>query len=116
MQQLRAADVDGVMVDVWWGIVEGKAPNRYDWSAYRDLFQMVQEEGLKLQAIMSFHQCGGNIGDDVNIPIPEWIHRRIGDSNPDIYYTNSSNTRNKECLTIGVDEECIFSERTAVEV
>ena len=24
------------------------------------------------QAVMSFHQCGGNVGDSVNFPIPSW--------------------------------------------
>ncbi|GAU39199.1 hypothetical protein TSUD_270430 [Trifolium subterraneum] len=72
--QLREAGVDGVMVDVWWGIIEQKGPKEYDWSAYKSLFQVVQECGLKLQAIMSFHQCGGNVGDVVTIPIPQWIY------------------------------------------
>lgn len=26
LKELRAASVDGVMVDVWWGIVESKGP------------------------------------------------------------------------------------------
>ena len=28
----------GVMVDVWWGMVERAGPNVYDFSAYRRLF------------------------------------------------------------------------------
>lgn len=113
--QLRAAGVDGVMVDVWWGIIELKGPKQYDWRAYRSLFQLVQECGLTLQAIMSFHQCGGNVGDIVNIPIPQWV-LDIGESNPDIFYTNRSGFRNKEYLTVGVDNEPIFHGRTAIEV
>nr|XP_018674589.1 PREDICTED: beta-amylase-like isoform X3 [Musa acuminata subsp. malaccensis] len=115
MRQLRAADVDGVMVDVWWGIVEAEGAKCYDWSAYRELFHMVEEEGLKLQAIMSFHQCGGNIGDAVDIPLPRWV-RDVGESDPDIYYTNRSGTRNREYLTVGVDDQPIFDGRTAVEL
>ncbi|KAG5020987.1 hypothetical protein AAZX31_06G281900 [Glycine max] len=113
--QLRAAGVDGVMVDVWWGIIELKGPKQYDWRAYRSLFQLVQECGLTLQAIMSFHQCGGNVGDIVNIPIPQWV-LDIGESNHDIFYTNRSGTRNKEYLTVGVDNEPIFHGRTAIEI
>ncbi|XP_065026131.1 beta-amylase-like isoform X1 [Musa acuminata AAA Group] len=115
LRQLRAADVDGVMVDVWWGIVEAEGTKCYDWSAYRELFHMVEEEGLKLQAIMSFHQCGGNIGDAVDIPLPRWV-RDVGESDPDIYYTNRSGTRNREYLTVGVDDQPIFDGRTAVEL
>ncbi|KAM7275429.1 hypothetical protein ACFE04_017295 [Oxalis oulophora] len=66
LKKLREAGVDGVMLDVWWGIVESKGPKQYDWSAYRSLFELVQQCDLKLQAIMSFHKCGGNIGDIAN--------------------------------------------------
>ncbi|XP_015936073.1 beta-amylase-like [Arachis duranensis] len=115
LKELHAAGVDGVMVDVWWGIVESKGPQEYDWSAYRDLFQLVQHCKLKLQAIMSFHQCGGNVGDSVSIPIPKWV-LEIGVSDPDIFYTNPNGIRNKECLSIGVDNRPLFHGRTAIEM
>lgn len=115
LKKLKEAGVDGVMVDVWWGIIESKGPKQYDWSAYRSMFQAVQECGLKLQAIMSFHQCGGNIGDIVTIPIPQWV-LDIGELNPDIFYTNLKGNRNREYLTLGVDNLPLFNGRTAVEV
>ncbi|KAJ6791363.1 beta-amylase [Iris pallida] len=110
LKQLRAADVDGVKVDVWWGIIEGNGPKRYDWRAYRNLFQMIKEEDLKLQAVMSFHQCGGNVGDNVTIQLPKWV-RDIGATYPDIYYTNRRGSRDEEYLSIGVDLEIIFQGR-----
>lgn len=115
LRKLRAAGVDGVMVDVWWGIVESAGPKEYDWSAYRSLFQLVQKCGLKIQAIMSFHWCGGNIGDVVNIQLPQWI-LKIGEDDPNIFYTNRTGTRNREYLTIGVDNQPLFKGRTAVKV
>lgn len=115
LKKLKAAGADGVMLDVWWGIVESKGPKQYDWSAYRSLFELVQQCELKLQAIMSFHQCGGNVGDIVNIPLPQWV-LDIGKTNPDIFYTNRTGNRNKECLTIGVDNQPLFDGRTAIEV
>lgn len=114
-KELREAGVDGIMVDVWWGIVEANGPGLYDWSAYRSLFQLVQKIGLKIQAIMSFHQCGGNIGDDVFIPIPKWV-LAIGENNPDIFYTNRTGTRNKECLSLAVDNQPLFEGRTAIQI
>lgn len=115
LKKLKAAGVDGVMSDVWWGIVESKGPKQYDWSAYRSLFELVQQCELKLQAIMSFHQCGGNVGDIVNIPLPHWV-LELGETNPDIFYTNRTGNRNKEYLTIGVDNQPLFDGRTAIEV
>ncbi|KAL5976079.1 Beta-amylase [Asimina triloba] len=115
LEQLRAADVDGVMLDIWWGIIENEGPKRYDWRAYRSLFELVQECGLKLQAIMSCHRCGGNVGDIVNIPIPKWV-RAVGDSNPDIYYTNRKGNTDIEYLSLGVDNQPLFGGRTAVQL
>jgi len=115
LRRLREAGVDGVMVDVWWGIVEGAGPALYEWRAYRELFRIVQAQGLKLQAIMSCHQCGGDVGDVVNIPIPQWV-RDVGKGNPDIFYTNQEGLRNIEYLTLGVDDQPLFHGRTAIQV
>ena len=41
LRTLRKAGVEGVMVDVWWGIAEEAAPGRYDFSAYQRLFAKV---------------------------------------------------------------------------
>jgi beta-amylase len=38
LHTLRQAGVEGVMVDVWWGICERAGPRAYDFSAYRRLF------------------------------------------------------------------------------
>lgn len=64
---------------------------------------------------MSFHECGGNAGDVVNIPIPKWV-LDIGVTNPDIFYTNRADNRNKEYLTLGVDHQPLFGGRTAIQV
>ncbi|EOX99186.1 Beta-amylase 5, putative [Theobroma cacao] len=64
---------------------------------------------------MSFHQCGGNIGDEVTIPLPQWV-LDIGETDPDIFYTNRKGNRNKEYLTIGVDMQPLFDGRTAVQM
>lgn len=63
LMALKSAGVEGVMVDAWWGLVEKEGPLKYNWEAYAELVQMVQRHGLKLQVVMSFHQCGGNVGD-----------------------------------------------------
>ncbi|KAB1214384.1 Beta-amylase 2, chloroplastic [Morella rubra] len=112
---LKSVNVDGVMVDCWWGIVEAHAPQVYNWGGYNRLFQIVRELNLKLQVVMSFHECGGNIGDDVHIPLPWWV-TEIGRSNSDIYFTDREGRRNSECLSWGIDKERVLKGRTAVEV
>ncbi|RVX09987.1 Beta-amylase 7 [Vitis vinifera] len=127
---LKSVNVDGVMVDCWWGIVEAHAPQEYNWNGYKRLFQIVRELKLKLQAdsvfdgrqslilaqvVLSFHECGGNVGDDVCIPLPHWV-AEIGRSNPDIFFTDREGRRNPECLSWGIDKERNLRGRTAVEV
>ncbi|KAK9147502.1 hypothetical protein Scep_006259 [Stephania cephalantha] len=118
LQQLRilkSINVDGVTVDCWWGIVEAHAPQEYEWTGYKRLFQIVRELKLKLQVVMSFHECGGNVGDDVCIPLPHWV-AEIGRNNPEIFFTDREGRRNSECLTWGIDKERVLRGRTAAEV
>ncbi|CAM0953125.1 unnamed protein product [Alopecurus aequalis] len=115
LRVLKAAGVDGVMVDCWWGNVEAHRPQEYNWTGYRRLFHIIRELKLKLQVVMSFHECGGNVGDDVSIPLPDWVIE-IGKSNPDIYFTDREGRRNTECLSWGIDKERVLQGRTAVEV
>lgn len=65
--------------------------------------------------MLSFHECGGNVGDDVCIPLPHWV-AEIGRSNPDIFFTDREGRRNPECLSWGVDKERVLRGRTGLEV
>lgn len=67
---LKSAGVEGVMVDVWWGTVESEGPGRYNFAGYMELMEMARDTGLKVQAVMSFHKCGGNVGDSVTYARP----------------------------------------------
>lgn len=49
LKALKSINVDGVMIDCWWGIAESRAPQQYTWTGYRHLFQIVRDLGLKLQ-------------------------------------------------------------------
>lgn len=49
LKKLKSVNVDGVMIDIWWGIVEAHAPQEYNWNGYKQLFQIVQQLKLKLQ-------------------------------------------------------------------
>eukprot|EP00850_Spirogloea_muscicola_P004636 SM000020S05986 [mRNA] locus=s20:231535:236334:- [translate_table: standard] len=115
LRALKAAGVDGVMADIWWGVVEAAGSKQYDWSAYKALFKAIQNVGLKAQVVLSFHQCGGNTGDSCYIPLPKWV-RDIGAQNPEIFFTNRDSLRNQEYLSFGIDNEPVLDKRTAVQV
>ena len=71
---LKEAGVHGVMVDIWWGIVEGQSPEVYQWGAYQELVRIIRTLGLQLQVVASFHACGQNVGDTYKVPLPKWVH------------------------------------------
>ena len=75
LRTLKSINVDGVMVDCWWGIVEADGPQVYNWSGYNRLFQIVRDLKLKLQVssiyfmlllclfklFQSLHLCFGHV-------------------------------------------------------
>lgn len=112
LNELKSANVDGVMVECCWGLVERENPQQFDWSGYAKLFQIIREADLKIQVAMSFHEY---IDDDVVISLPTWV-LEIGRENPDIFFTDQQGRRNQECLTWGVDKERVLKGRTGLEV
>jgi hypothetical protein len=79
LETVAAYGVDAVSVDVWWGDVEGAADNRFDWSYYDRVFDVITSEGLDLAPILSFHQAGGNVGDDYTSLLPAWLWTKYAD-------------------------------------
>ncbi|KAI4303935.1 hypothetical protein MLD38_039512 [Melastoma candidum] len=114
MRALRSAGVEGIMVDVWWGLVERDEAGRYEWGGYEELLDMAAKNGLKVQAVMSFHQCGGNVGDSCFIPLPKWVVEEM-DKDPDLAYTDQWGRRNYEYLSLGCDNLPVLKGRTPVQ-
>ncbi|XP_010275178.2 PREDICTED: beta-amylase 8 [Nelumbo nucifera] len=115
LRHLKSLHVDGVVVHCWWGIVEGWSPQKYIWSGYRDLFNIIREVKLKLQVVMAFHECGGHGSGDMLISLPKWV-LEIGKDNQDIFFTDREGRRNTQCLSWGIDKERVLKGRTGIEV
>ncbi|KAG4188693.1 hypothetical protein ERO13_A08G181833v2 [Gossypium hirsutum] len=139
LHALKSAGVEGIMIDVWWGLVEREAPGAYNWGGYAELLEMAEKHGLKVQAVMSFHQCGGNVGDsctirthfhggyggsfhfspslqaeNMGIPLPKWVTEEI-EKDPDLAYTDQWGRRNYEYLSLGCDTLPVLKGRTPVQ-
>ncbi|CAL9092530.1 unnamed protein product [Musa textilis] len=114
LMALKSAGVEGVMVDVWWGLVERERPGEYEWGGYDDLMEMARRIGLKVQAVMSFHQCGGNVGDSCTIPLPQWVLEEM-DNDPDLAYTDQCGRRNYEYVSLGCDTLPVLKGRTPIQ-
>lgn len=102
---LKDSGVRGIMVDVWWGMCE-PAAGKYRFAGYLELCEICKELGLKLQAVMSFHQCGGNVGDSISIPIPAWALEPAKTAG--LLYTDSCGRISEDCLSLSADNEHIF--------
>lgn len=106
LREIAAAGAHGVAVDVWWGAVE-RSPRNYDFRGYRALAAAVRDAGLRLQVVLSFHACGGNVGDDAAIPLPAWVEEAaMGDA--DLFYADAPRggalgRRNPECVSLFAD-------------
>ncbi|KAH0794246.1 putative beta-amylase [Histomonas meleagridis] len=97
--QLQSANVKGVMIDVWWGICE-QAQKSYKFTGYRTVFDMLKNKGLKIIPVMSFHRCGGNVGDSCNIPIPDFVFQ--GSIQP--YFVDLFGNKDSEYISFAYDD------------
>lgn len=73
LAKMRAIGVRAVSTDVWWGLVEGRAPGEFAWAYYDRLVDAIERADLRWVPILSFHACGGNVGDDCDVPLPAWV-------------------------------------------
>ncbi len=94
LKTLKENGVDSLTTDVWWGAFEAQGNNQFEWSYYKKYAQVVAESGLKWVPILSFHQCGGNIGDDCDIPLPRWVWSLA--SPGEMYYKDERGAGNRE--------------------
>jgi beta-amylase len=68
----------------------------------------VRELTLLLQAVMSFHQCGGNVGDKCNIPLPAFVLRAAAASGRNVFYTAFDGWQDTEYLSGAADHAALF--------
>eukprot|EP00727_Mastigamoeba_balamuthi_P002081 m51a1_g11870 putative beta-amylase family protein (499) ;mRNA; r:537549-540962 len=112
MSSARGCGVSGVSLDVWWGACE-RSPARYTFGAVLDVCAAAAAEGLEVAAIMSFHACGGNVGDgDIDVPIPDWVRAAPGAP----LYTDAWGSADAECLSLSADGLAAWGGRTAVDM
>jgi len=107
LTEAKKLGVDAVSTDVWWGVVE-PAKGKFDWSYYDKMSDHVTKAGLKWVPILSFHQCGGNVGDDVSVPLPSWIWNDMaaripGGNNESVRYKSEQGHTSTEYISLFAD-------------
>ncbi|XP_062028263.1 beta-amylase 1, chloroplastic-like [Rosa rugosa] len=111
---LVAAGVDGVVMEVWWGIVERDQPGLYNWRGYLAIVELAKRCGLKVRAVLGFHQCGTGQGDPHWIPLPLWVLDEI-DKDPDLAYSDRFGRRNTEYISLGCDSLPVLRGRSPLQ-
>lgn len=111
---LAAAGVEGVVMEVWWGLVERDAPRVYDWKGYLEIVALAKKVGLRVRAVMAFHQCGTGPGDPYWIPLPQWVCEEI-DRDPDLAYSDRFGRRNMEYISLGCDFLPVLRGRSPIQ-
>jgi len=111
LTEAKRLGIDAVSTDVWWGLIE---PNKgqFDWRYYEKLSDHIVKAGLKWVPILSFHQCGGNVGDDVNVPLADWVwtdvaSRASGGDVEAIKYKSEQGHTSKEYVALWADHAVI---------
>lgn len=114
--------INAVTVDVWWGKVAAKKKIKdWDWKYYDRIFKMITDHKLDIIPIMSFHQCGGNVGDEKTgckdpIRIPGWVWDSVpGVSRQDLQYKSEQDKYSEEVVSLWADELVGHHYQTFVE-
>jgi hypothetical protein len=116
MQRLKDIGVHGVMCDFWWGLVEAK-PKEYDWSFYRKVCEAAKRVGIEIEPVMSFHKCGGNVGDSCLINLPPWVLEEAKKLGRDtVFYTDKWGYTNDEYISLSADTSVKLCGRTPLEI
>lgn len=110
LKALKLLGVEGVELPVWWGIAEKETMGKYEWSGYLALAEMVQNAGLKLHVSLCFHAS-----NQPRIPLPEWVSK-IGESEPNIYFTDRYRQQYKDCISLSVDNLPVLNGKTPIQV
>jgi beta-amylase len=109
LDQLKAANIDGFMSDVWWGVTEPSSGS-YKFDAYHQLVGMAKNRGMAVQFVTSFHKCGGNVGDTCNIPVPSFVNGASG-----IWYKDQDGNENHEYISLFADNVTVAG-RTPIQM
>ncbi|MCY6354251.1 family 14 glycosylhydrolase [Clostridium sp. ZS2-4] len=112
LNMAKDMSVDAVSVDVWWGDVEKDVDNQFDWTYYDSVFKAIKDSGLKIVPIMSFHQCGGNVGDTYTSYLPKWVWSKYHGKNylgktldwDDLKYKSELGNASAEYLSLWIDD------------
>ncbi|MFN8554030.1 MAG: family 14 glycosylhydrolase [Candidatus Obscuribacterales bacterium] len=117
--EAKKLGVDSVSTDIWWGMIEPEK-GKFDFTYADKLSDHIIKAGLRWNPILSFHECGGNVGDTVNVPLPSWIWGDLaaklpGGSAESVKYKSEQGNTSKEYVSLWADELVMDNYRSVME-
>lgn len=110
---LAAVGVEGVVMEVWWGLVEKDSPGEYNWRGYFEILTLARSCRLKVKAVLAFHQ--GDWGTDCfRIPLPEWVLKQM-EKDEGLAYSDRFGRRSKEYISLGCDNLPVLCGRSPIQ-
>ncbi|KAI9092334.1 hypothetical protein K1719_020664 [Acacia pycnantha] len=114
LRALALAGVEGVVLEIWWGLVERNEPMVYNWRGYCQLVKLAGTFGLKVRVVLAFHQCGTDPTDPHWIPLPLWVLDEIK-KDPDLVYSDRLGTKSAEYISLGCDALPVLCGRSPIQ-
>ncbi len=105
LRVLKQKGVQAISTDIWWGLIEARAPGQFEWAYYKKMSSVIRSEGLRWVPILSFHQLGGNVGDVGYMPVPSWVWSRFRNqpqdfkSEADLMFKSEQGNTSKEYIS-----------------
>lgn len=111
LAEAKKLGINSISTDVWWGLIEPRK-GEFDFSYIDKLADHIEKAGLRWIPILSFHECGGNIGDTVNIPLPEWVWPEVAKQMPGgsveaAKYKSEQGHTSDEYISLWADEPAV---------
>ena len=104
LSECQSLGIDAITVDVWWGLVEKKADNNFDWEYYHKIFYEIMAQNLEIIPILSFHSYDPGSESEFRAPIPNWVWKYLaqksGFNSIDLKYVSED---------LGIDGSLLYS-------
>ncbi|XP_040365983.1 beta-amylase 3, chloroplastic-like [Rosa chinensis] len=112
---LAEAGVEGVVMDVWWGLVERDQPRVYHWEPFLEMAELVQRSGLKIRVVLAFHEGyphTQSCAEKVSLPL--WILEEFY-KNRDLVCAERHGWHKEEYISLGCDTLPVLRGRSPLE-
>mgnify|MGYP000663414806 CR=1 FL=1 len=79
LEKMKELGIQSISTHIWWSQVEHE-DNKFDWSYYKRLSQIIIDKGMKWSPIISFNSCSDKDEESCSIELPKWVWSKYKDN------------------------------------